>query len=557
MKIGFMGNANNYPFMIAQAFQRMGHEIVFILDQVGELDRPENRIPEFKKDYPEWLIDLAPIHLWNPDSWLELKWKKAVDILNSCDLAVLNQYSLCLATYLNVPHMAALTGTDILVLSDLEYINKAIENYSGIVDEEEAKAFFEMQVHSQRHAVKSAFMVNSSPKELCPTQHVNLDDIGVDKRKCTIFMVADLHLHPFTERLHNDIPRVFCGTRISWDTSKGEGFTELDLKGIDVLIYGMEKYIKNHGPLDIHFVKKGPHIQETMSLIEKLDITEYFTWHDPMSQTELREEFIKSDYIVAEMGPSTLGMTTIDSLSLGRPVVANALVCSDGNLPDGFPLAVCQAQNPEEISQQLCKLENQEGYYEQKAIEGRKHVEQFFDSKLFAQSILEHYQRITEPEQFQKRPKDLSKLIDNYQPLMQEQMRKTIINLRKVEELNKKKDAFVEFYVRQKIKEHIETHADLQLFPNGQHTKWLLSLCQDLLQDIKVTVYDDTITESQTVGNICYEYSHNFQNHASVILSSDSANEKLRLVAKECFNTKLHLLYQDFPEGPYCDKSYI
>ena len=31
MKIGFLGNANNYPFILARALQRLGQEIVFIL----------------------------------------------------------------------------------------------------------------------------------------------------------------------------------------------------------------------------------------------------------------------------------------------------------------------------------------------------------------------------------------------------------------------------------------------------------------------------------------------------------------------------------------------
>lgn len=45
MKIGFIGNANNYPFMIARAMRKMGHEVLFIVDRDKSepLNRPENR----------------------------------------------------------------------------------------------------------------------------------------------------------------------------------------------------------------------------------------------------------------------------------------------------------------------------------------------------------------------------------------------------------------------------------------------------------------------------------------------------------------------------------
>ena len=41
MKIGFLGNANNYPFMLARALKRAGHDVRFVVDRKNLLDRPD------------------------------------------------------------------------------------------------------------------------------------------------------------------------------------------------------------------------------------------------------------------------------------------------------------------------------------------------------------------------------------------------------------------------------------------------------------------------------------------------------------------------------------
>jgi len=33
LKIGYWGNTNNNPFMVARAFKKMGHAVIFIVDE--------------------------------------------------------------------------------------------------------------------------------------------------------------------------------------------------------------------------------------------------------------------------------------------------------------------------------------------------------------------------------------------------------------------------------------------------------------------------------------------------------------------------------------------
>src|SRR5512139_4058359 len=117
MKIGFLGNANNSPFILARALRRLGHEVVFLImfDESCPLDRPEKRYPEVTLPYPDWIHDVSVLDLWNHGSRPRFE-ERAIELLQQCDLVVLNGYGICLAPKIERPAIAFLTGTDLLSL---------------------------------------------------------------------------------------------------------------------------------------------------------------------------------------------------------------------------------------------------------------------------------------------------------------------------------------------------------------------------------------------------------------------------------------------------------
>ena len=94
MRIGFLGNANNYPFMVARAFRKLGHEIVFIVDSAALLNRPENL---YKDDeltpYPSWIMDFSPLNIWEFEA-TSSKVDKILATFSNCDFVVLNEFAL-------------------------------------------------------------------------------------------------------------------------------------------------------------------------------------------------------------------------------------------------------------------------------------------------------------------------------------------------------------------------------------------------------------------------------------------------------------------------------
>ena len=57
MKIGFLGNTNNYPFIIANQMKEMGCEVVMFIDAppTEMLNRPEHYTHEISYPYPAWI----------------------------------------------------------------------------------------------------------------------------------------------------------------------------------------------------------------------------------------------------------------------------------------------------------------------------------------------------------------------------------------------------------------------------------------------------------------------------------------------------------------------
>ena len=91
MKIGFLGNANNYPFMLARALRLAGQEVHFIVDRKSPLDRPENRYSDVGPPYLDWIEDASDL----PEEWSFHRPSAALDRviakLRECDAVVLNQ----------------------------------------------------------------------------------------------------------------------------------------------------------------------------------------------------------------------------------------------------------------------------------------------------------------------------------------------------------------------------------------------------------------------------------------------------------------------------------
>jgi glycosyltransferase involved in cell wall biosynthesis len=395
MKIGFYGNANNYPFMLALALQRLGHEILFIVSSREALNRPEFRYSHITHPYPSWIHDLSSRVRWHfliPGPGR----RRVISLLNRCDFAVLNEEGPALARGLEIPYLVLLTGSDLEVFADPAKANTlkpqlfSRPRWLQAICRRLFPTFIIRRwlTSPQRAGIRHARLVTYFASGLIPEGDRILDEIGVPPDRRVFLLMADLDINPSTPPPSNSILRIFCLARLTWKREPDSDLIELDYKGSDIMIQGLALFFKKHQiRLDIRLVRKGRHVAEAEQLVVRLGLKEEVTWLSELTQFQVREEYRHADIIFDQMANSVVAMGGLEAMATGRPLIANGrpeLV----QAAVGEPAPICQARSPEEVCAQLERLILSSGLRHEIGRSSRSYVERNFSSDAAARKLL-------------------------------------------------------------------------------------------------------------------------------------------------------------------------
>lgn len=394
MKIGFFGNANNYPFTLARTIRKMGHDVRFVVDAKEPLNRPENRYKEISTPYPDWIIDCSPLDGWRYPPSTEMV-DKAVRLLSECDALVLNEFGLMLWDKIRKPTFALLTGTDLQVLADYRYADLVIGAFNSPLKlikrcmRLKKWMYYRQLVRLQRLGIRNAVGFTFFTQGMVEGGDRLLEGIGVDQSRRIFFLQADIETYDYALYPQNKILRLFNIARIQWIKPNHSFISELDYKGTDLLIKGLGQFLwKTKLPVDIRLVKKGVHLDETVRLIEQEGISDKITWLEHMNQIKLIEEYQNADIVFDQFGNGSIGMGALDAMATGRPVIANGKP-HIFNREFGESLPICQAATPDEICDQLTRLAQDRSLREKIGFDSRKYVEKYFSPERAAGLLLE------------------------------------------------------------------------------------------------------------------------------------------------------------------------
>lgn len=425
MKIGFFGNTNNSPFMLARAMRRLGYEVIVIVDKPVSvnkgLHRPEYRYQDISLPYPDWIHDASPIsisRIVNAQSLGEKirslanllcrpSWSRSqnprqlaqlVGLLRTCDFVVLNEWGPSLAKAIGLPHIAILTGSDLDSFARLDYTHSLVcanlpLQPSFIRDHcvrHLLSRHFRLLVRDQREGIRTARAVVYMARGLVPGGDQILDDLGVTDAQRLIFFMADLERIRFQPQPKNDVVRAFCVARFHWDKSAPPYLgSELDYKGSDIMIRGLGLFFrKTRLPLNLRFVKKGEHIPQTIKLIEEEGIAGLVSWSEELTQAEVLKEYHQADLVFDQFGRSVVGVGGLDAMATGRPLIANGRPEIIERIT-GEPSPICQAATPEEVCAQLERLVSSREERERVGLQSRRYVEKHFSPEQAARKCLE------------------------------------------------------------------------------------------------------------------------------------------------------------------------
>jgi glycosyltransferase involved in cell wall biosynthesis len=392
MKIGFFGNTNNYPFMLAQALRKLGHDVLIVITSEELLNRPESRYPEFDDGYPEWILDAAHLTEWDMMT-LSPSLAPVLDVLSTCDALVLNFTGPSFWPLLRRPAIALLTGSDLEHYANFATVEVRSATwdpaYKASVDGQMNLNLLRDFVQRQREGIREAVAVRYFPRGLVPNGDMMLNELGVPESRRVFLPSAELDLIKPTPAPHNNPVRIFCATRLTWKLPIEPGRSLLDYKGSDIMIRGLGLFYRETGVrLDIQLVRKGLHVAETEQLIVEEGLTDQVTWSDEMSLTEVWAEFARSDIVIEQLVNGAIGGAGLDAMAAGRPVIGNA---RREMFEDYFGQhsSVCQAQTAEEVCAQLKRLVWNPAKREKIGLLGRRFVEEHCSPRRAAQTCLE------------------------------------------------------------------------------------------------------------------------------------------------------------------------
>lgn len=386
MKIGFAGNMNNYPFMLALTLRDMGHEVVFIIDSDERLQRPEFRYPDMFSTWPQWVVDM-PGSTKGLNSLIASK--QALSILGDCDALIVNTGWPRVARFLKKPYVCILTGSDIDIMADygaIRVFQNSLRRQAGIAKKTVLSLIDVWRTYRHRLAIRDANGYVCSILGILPNTDRVIRSINPQGIRL-MGLMTDVKSLGYIRPPDNKPIKILNAARLNWKMPPAPGRCALDIKRTDILLKGFALFQQKFaGEMRLTLVRKGDDVKETQGLIEDLGIAKYVDWMDEMTQMELLHQYGLHDIISDQFGESIVSMAGLDAMAVGRPLLANwRPEFMDKVVPEKAP--ICQATSEEHVFQQLVLLRDS-AYREEVGIRSRKYVEKYFSVEAVVNRIL-------------------------------------------------------------------------------------------------------------------------------------------------------------------------
>lgn len=361
MKVAFLGNVNNHPFIVSKHFKDKGAEVIFFVeaDKSNKLYRPESTgLVSFP--YPDWIEEVPKFENAIVIHFPNLFARKIIQRLNECDAVILNNYAHRIIPFLNkkIIKICMFTGADLEVMADFENV-KLMKMNSGklkLLPLFLKNLYASFSVRQLRSAIKKSDLIGYFPPGLNPIGDKLLSDIygkkPYNRYNHWCIMLDGIH---YTPPVINSKIRILNLARFMWKLPFPNGTSSGENKRNDLMIEGLGNFLKDYpDSIEIHLVEKGLHVQESKDLIEHFNFTQNVIWHKEMPLNELIQEIIKSDIIFDQLGEHLFGAGIL-GMAVGRPLIANARPEILSQI-SGKEIPVCHSVNANDVYYWLKKL---------------------------------------------------------------------------------------------------------------------------------------------------------------------------------------------------------
>lgn len=400
LSITIFGNTNNYPLLLALGLRDLGHSVRLVLDRPEGLHRPESLVPEWATGYPDWIHDCS--HL-SEDNFAEdgaVLHQAIAPLAEGTDLAILNTVWVSISGKLCCPHIALLTGSDLIYLADFDSVRRRLLGCDPAFrrgpDGQAALLRYADFVARQRVGILGADLVSFTYPGLVPEGDRILAEIGIETDRRHMLRLADTdRLTPRPEKI-NPVLTLLSGARVVFCGNTHLGYNEMDIKGTEILIEGFARFIEQGGQALLQLPRKGADVEAALALIERRGLTDAVQWLDEMPLNAFRAQMASADVICDQFGTSFPGMVTMDALALGKPVLAHFRNEILANHPPG-PLPGFDARTPDEVAEQLQAIAAHPDRRKAVGREGRLFAERHLSPRQAATALLDRWAALAPP----------------------------------------------------------------------------------------------------------------------------------------------------------------
>ena len=245
------------------------------------------------------------------------------------------------------------------------------------------RMLFTRFVRLQRAGIAKCRLVEYAIPGLLPDGDALLDEIGVESKRRTSFMITDIEHLPSPRPSTDGAFRMLCATRLQWKRpAVGSNVSPLDLKGTDAMLEGLRMFIEHsHRPVQIRLISFGVDVEAAERYVEELGLAPYVHWLPQLTQAEFFDEMAQADVVLENFGrDGCIGMAGRDAIAMGIPVIASGKSAIFERVL-GEPLPIYEALSPAEICARLEEVASNDENVARKAVQARAFAERWFSAR--------------------------------------------------------------------------------------------------------------------------------------------------------------------------------
>ncbi len=166
-------------------------------------------------------------------------------------------------------------------------------------------------------------------------------------------------------------------------------------KGIDILLSALPMILNQTPNVKLLIVGEGAEKKRLHDLANELEVAENISWAGLQPKDKLADYYAQMDLVVVPSRFEGFGLTVIEAMGYGIPVVASAVDGLKEVIVDGKSGVLFASENLDALANAVVGLMEDTEKREVLSVAGKKRVEEHFSYTVYQKNITELYEAVT------------------------------------------------------------------------------------------------------------------------------------------------------------------